>query len=229
MKSIISRGFVVIVPPLNAAFAKGGGSRRSTPVTSAAGLDSAKNVFQIRLSRPRRKAYHKKRLRRTQLGISLRIFRRATLVWQQRRDLIIGLLFCKPSGTLFVWLLHSSSSHTRKSQKNHPNDAAAIGDAVSPPQMRFVPTKTVEQQDPHRIRSRASVPDTHQQSDSRSACRVTALCSLGISFESEAMALHPCSARDYIRVVGVAYARLDPLKNAPPATLCLPLFRLLAE
>ena len=44
-----------------------------------------------------------------------------------------------------------------KSQKNDPNDAAAICEAVSRPQMRFVPAKTVEQQDLqalHRIRSR---------------------------------------------------------------------------
>jgi transposase len=44
-----------------------------------------------------------------------------------------------------------------QSQKNDPNDAAAICEAVSRPQMRFVPRKTVEQQDMqalHRVRSR---------------------------------------------------------------------------
>jgi transposase len=44
-----------------------------------------------------------------------------------------------------------------QSQKNDANDAAAICEAVSRPQMRFVPRKTIEQQDLqalHRIRSR---------------------------------------------------------------------------
>lgn len=44
-----------------------------------------------------------------------------------------------------------------KSQKNDPNDAAAICEAVSRPHMRFVPGKSIEQQDLqalHRIRSR---------------------------------------------------------------------------
>ena len=44
-----------------------------------------------------------------------------------------------------------------KSQKNDVNDAAAICEAVSRPHMRFVPPKTIEQQDlqaMHRIRSR---------------------------------------------------------------------------
>lgn len=44
-----------------------------------------------------------------------------------------------------------------KSQKNDANDAEAICEAVSRPNMRFVPAKTVEQQDMqalHRMRSR---------------------------------------------------------------------------
>jgi transposase len=42
-------------------------------------------------------------------------------------------------------------------QKNDANDAAGIGEAVGRPQMRFVPIKSVEQQDMqalHRIRER---------------------------------------------------------------------------
>lgn len=44
-----------------------------------------------------------------------------------------------------------------KSQKNDANDAEAICEAVSRPNMRFVPNKSIEQQDLqalHRIRSR---------------------------------------------------------------------------
>ena len=44
-----------------------------------------------------------------------------------------------------------------KSNKNDANDAEAICEAVSRPQMRFVPAKSVEQQDIqclHRVRSR---------------------------------------------------------------------------
>jgi transposase len=44
-----------------------------------------------------------------------------------------------------------------KSQKNDANDAEAICEAVTRPHMRFVPQKSVEQQDLHclhRVRSR---------------------------------------------------------------------------
>src|ERR1700761_1211798 len=44
-----------------------------------------------------------------------------------------------------------------KSQKNDANDAEAICEAVSRPSMRFVPAKSIEQQDLqalHRVRSR---------------------------------------------------------------------------
>jgi len=44
-----------------------------------------------------------------------------------------------------------------KSQKNDANDAEAIAETVSRPSMRFVPKKSIEQQDLqalHRIRSR---------------------------------------------------------------------------
>jgi hypothetical protein len=48
-----------------------------------------------------------------------------------------------------------------KSQKNDANDAEAIAEAVSRPNMRFVPKKSIEQQDLqalHRIRSRSNTP-----------------------------------------------------------------------
>ena len=53
--------------------------------------------------------------------------------------------------------LRSSSNPYLKSQKNDANDAEAICEAVSRPNMRFVPDKSIEQQDLqalHRIRSR---------------------------------------------------------------------------
>ena len=52
-----------------------------------------------------------------------------------------------------------------QSQKNDANDAAAICEAVSRPQMRFVPGKTIEQQDLqalHRVRSRLDTDREHR-------------------------------------------------------------------
>ena len=114
-------------------------------------VDTAKNVFQLHGVDRDGKLTFKKRLRRAQLTDFFVIGLEATQGahhWARVLETfghtvrLVAPQFVKP------YLL---------SQKNDANDAAAICEAVSRPQMRFVPRKTVEQQDLqalHRIRSR---------------------------------------------------------------------------
>jgi transposase len=127
------------------------------PTTSVVGLDTAKNVFQIHGVDSSGKVTLRKRLRRGQL----------TDFFANLPVCIIGL---EATQGAHHWArVLGSFGHTVRliapqfvkpylqSQKNDANDAAAICEAISRPQMRFVPRKTVEQQDLqalHRVRSR---------------------------------------------------------------------------
>jgi transposase len=127
------------------------------PITSVVGLDTAKNVFQLHGVDREGKLTFKKRLRRVQL----------TDFFANLPPCAIGLEATQ--GAHYWARVLETFGHTVRlvapqfvkpylqSQKNDTNDAAAICEAVSRPQMRFVPRKTVEQQDLqalHRIRSR---------------------------------------------------------------------------
>ena len=97
------------------------------------GLDVAKDVFQIHSADAEGRPVLRRRLRRSQVA---RFF--ANLPTRA----VIAPQFVKP----YV-----------RSNKNDPNDAEAIYEAVSRPHMRFVAAKSVEQQDIHslhRVRSR---------------------------------------------------------------------------
>jgi transposase len=126
------------------------------PATSIVGLDTAKNVFQIHGVDSTGKLTLRKRLRRGQL----------TGFFANLPACIIGIEATQ--GAYFWARTLQTLGHTvrliapqfvkpyLKKQKNDANDAAAICEAVSRPQMRFVPQKTVEQQDLqvlHRVRS----------------------------------------------------------------------------
>ena len=125
--------------------------------TSVVGLDTAKNVFQVHGVDRNGKVTLRKRLRRGQL----------TDFFANLPACVIGLEATQ--GAHYRARVLETFGHTVRlvapqlvkpylqSQKNDANDAAAICEAVSRPQMRFVPRKTVEQQDlqaVHRIRSR---------------------------------------------------------------------------
>jgi transposase len=127
------------------------------PATSVVGLDTAKNVFQVHGVDRNGKVTLRKRLRRGQL----------TDFFANLPACVIGLEATQ--GAHYWARVLETFGHTVRlvapqfvkpylqSQKNDANDAAAICEAVSRPQMRFVPRKTVEQQDLqalHRIRSR---------------------------------------------------------------------------
>jgi len=122
------------------------------------GLDIAKNVFQIHGVDAKGRAVLRKRLRRSQL----------TDFFANLPVCVIGMESTR--GAHFWARVLGSFGHTirliapqfvkpylKHGAKNDPNDAAAICEAVSRPHMRFVPQKTIEQQDLqciHRVRSR---------------------------------------------------------------------------
>ncbi len=127
------------------------------PETSIVGIDTAKNVFQLHGVDHNGKVRLKKRLRRGQL----------TDFFANLPSCVIGMEATQGSHH-WARVLETFGHTVRlvapqfvkpylQSQKNDANDAAAICEAVSRPQMRFVPRKTVEQQDLqaiHRVRSR---------------------------------------------------------------------------
>lgn len=121
------------------------------------GLDVAKNVFQVHGADAEGRAVLRKRLRRNQVAE----------FFANLPPCLVGLEAC--CGSHYWSRVLSRSGHTVrliapqfvkpyvKSNKNDANDAEAICEAVSRPQMRFVPAKSVEQQDVqalHRVRSR---------------------------------------------------------------------------
>lgn len=121
------------------------------------GLDVAKNVFQVHGADAEGRVVLRKRLRRNQVAE----------FFANLPPCLVGLEAC--CGSHYWSRVLSRSGHTVrliapqfvkpyvKSNKNDANDAEAICEAVSRPQMRFVPAKSVEQQDVqalHRVRSR---------------------------------------------------------------------------
>jgi transposase len=121
------------------------------------GLDIAKQVFQVHGADRTGRGVLRRRLRRSEV---VRFF-------SEMPACLIGI---EASGSAHHWArVLSGLGHTVrlmapqfvkryvKSQKNDANDAEAICEAVGRPSMRFVPQKSVEQQDLqclHRVRSR---------------------------------------------------------------------------
>lgn len=121
------------------------------------GLDVAKNVFQVHGADAEGRAVLRQRLRRNQVAS----------FFANLPPCVVGLEAC--CGSHYWSRVIGRFGHTVrlmapqfvkpyvKSNKNDTNDAEAICEAVSRPQMRFVPAKSVEQQDIqllHRVRSR---------------------------------------------------------------------------
>lgn len=126
-------------------------------VISLLGIDLAKDVFQLHGVDSLGKAVLKKRLGRAELLPFL----------AKLSPCLIGVEVCGGSNYWareFEKLGHTAKQIApqfvkpyRKSNKNDANDAEAICEALSRPNMRFVPTKRAEDQDTqslHRIRQR---------------------------------------------------------------------------
>ena len=125
---------------------------------SMIGLDIAKNVFQIHGVDSKGRVVLRKRLRRGQV----------TDFFANLPVCVIGMestggshFWARVLGTFghSVRLISPQfvKPYLKHGVKNDANDAAAICEAASRPQMRFVPQKSVEQQDMqclHRVRSR---------------------------------------------------------------------------
>ncbi len=121
------------------------------------GLDIAKHVFQVHAADLEGRLVLRRRLQRNQVAE----------YFANLPPCLVGLEAC--CGSHYWSRVLSRFGHTVKliapqfvkpyvkSNKNDANDAEAICEAVSRPQMRFVPAKSVEQQDIqslHRVRSR---------------------------------------------------------------------------
>jgi transposase len=121
------------------------------------GLDIAKHVFQLHGTDAAGKAVLRRKLRRAEV----------VPFFANLHHCIVGIEAC---GGAHYWARRLNAvGHTVrlmapqfvkpfvKSNKNDANDAEAICEAVARPSMRFVPAKSVEQQDIqllHRVRSR---------------------------------------------------------------------------
>jgi transposase len=121
------------------------------------GLDIAKQVFQVHGADKTGRTVLRRKLRRNEVA---RFF-------SEQAPCLVGI---EASGSAHYWArLLGGLGHTVrlmapqfvkpyvKSNKNDANDAEAICEAVTRPSMRFVPQKSVEQQDLqclHRVRSR---------------------------------------------------------------------------
>jgi transposase len=113
------------------------------------GLDTAKHVFQVHGADKSGRAVLRKRLRRSQVAGFLGGI----------PECIVGLEATR-GPHYWACVIGSFGHQVLRSQKNDAGDAAAICEAVSHPEMRFVPQKSIEQQDLqalHRIRSRLIV------------------------------------------------------------------------
>ncbi len=121
------------------------------------GLDVAKQIFQVHGADADGRGVLRRKLRRNQVAA----------FFANLPPCVVGLEAC--CGAHYWSRVISRFGHTVrliapqfvkpyvKSNKNDANDAEAICEAVSRPHMRFVPTKSVEQQDIqslHRVRSR---------------------------------------------------------------------------
>lgn len=111
------------------------------------GIDLAKNIFQLHGADKKGKRTLSKRLGRSELIEFM----------SNLKPCIVGIEAC--TGAHYWGRLFSDMGHTVKmmapqfvkpyvlSNKNDKNDAKGISEAVVRPEMKFVPIKTIEQQD----------------------------------------------------------------------------------
>jgi transposase len=121
------------------------------------GLDIAKHVFPVHGADARGKAVLKKRLRREQLTDFLGSVATCVLAMEATRGAHYWARLIKTFGHEVRLIARQFVKPYVRGQKNDMQDAAAICEAASRPEMRFVPQKSISQQDLqmlHRIRSR---------------------------------------------------------------------------
>jgi transposase len=121
------------------------------------GLDIAKHVFQAHGADRNGKAVLRKRLKRSQVSDFFASIPSCVVGIEATRGAHYWARVIRGFGHEVRLIAPQFVKPYLKGQKNDPQDAAAIAEAVSRPEMRFVPQKSIEQQDLqalHRIRSR---------------------------------------------------------------------------
>jgi transposase len=121
------------------------------------GLDIAKHVFQVHGADGRGKAVLRKRLRRSQVTDFFGSIPRCIVGMEATRGAHYWARVLTNFGHEVKLIAPQFVKPYVKGQKNDSQDAGAICEAVSRPEMRFVAQKSIEQQDLqalHRIRSR---------------------------------------------------------------------------
>src|SRR3954469_6319545 len=119
------------------------------------GLDIAKHVFQVHGADASGKAVLKKRLRREQLSDFFGSIPRCTVAMEATRGAHYWARMIATFGHEVKLISPQFVKPYVRGQKNDMQDAAAICEAASRPEMRFVPQKSIAQQDLqmlHRIR-----------------------------------------------------------------------------
>lgn len=126
-------------------------------VVKVIGLDIAKHVFQLHGCDGKGKAVLKKRLRREQLTDFFGSISRCKVAMEATRGAHYWARVIATFGHEVKLISPQFVKPYVRGQKNDMQDAAAICEAASRPEMRFVPQKSIAQQDMqmlHRIRSR---------------------------------------------------------------------------
>lgn len=121
------------------------------------GLDTAKHVFQVHGADKTGRAVLKKRLKRSQVSDFFSSIPQCIVGLEATRGAHYWARVIGAFGHQVRLIAPQFVKPFLRSQKNDPGDAAAICEAVSRPEMRFVSQKSIEQQDLqalHRIRSR---------------------------------------------------------------------------
>ncbi len=121
------------------------------------GLDVAKNVFQVHGVDHRGETVLRRRLRRSQVAEFFRHQSPCVIGIEATQGAHYWARILRALGHELRLVAPQFVKPYLKSQKNDANDAEAICEAVSRPNMRFVPSKSIEQQHLqalHRIRSR---------------------------------------------------------------------------
>lgn len=121
------------------------------------GLDTAKNVFQVHGADASGRAVLRKRLRRNQVSDFFANVPKCLVGLEATRGAHYWARILASFGHEVKLIAPQFVKPYLKGQKNDAQDAAAICEAVGRPEMRFVPPKSIGQQDLqalHRIRSR---------------------------------------------------------------------------
>jgi transposase len=121
------------------------------------GLDTAKHVFQVHGADASGRAILRKRLRRSQIPDFFANLPKCLVGMEATQGAHYWSRVIKSFGHEVRLVAPQFVKPYLKGQKNDARDAAAICEAISRPEMRFVPQKSIGQQDLqalHRIRSR---------------------------------------------------------------------------